>query len=136
MTTARQGVRTRRLALITVLGVALSGAAMAWDPPATQSAAQRVAALQSASSLVPRADTLPPERNARCADYARAAVDDYGVMRRFPECLVPNDGRWQSNFDAHYGWCMANRQAHADWIQAEARARNDHLVKCGVRKQF
>lgn len=138
MTTAGNGDRRPRLrlALITVLGVASAAAAMSGGSLTTGQTSQIGGVISSESPAEPRADTLPPERNARCASYAQTALDDYSVMQRFPQCLVPNDPRWQANVEAHYEWCMANMRSHGDWIDGEARARHEHLVNCGVRKSY
>lgn len=84
----------------------------------------------------PKADTLPVAPEPRCDAYARSAVEDFRTMQRFAQCLIRNDARWQPNYQAHYGWCSANRAQRPEWIQAEARARTAHLIKCGVRKNY
>lgn len=84
----------------------------------------------------PTTDTLPVAPEPRCDAYARSAVEDFRTMQRFAQCLIRNNARWQPNYQAHYGWCIANRAQRPEWIQAEARARTDHLIKCGVRKNY
>ena len=81
----------------------------------------------------PRADTLPPPENKLCASYARNAVDDYATMRRFPECLIRDNPRWQADYRNHYQWCLT---AAPDWTKNETKARDNHLVRCGVRKSY
>lgn len=81
----------------------------------------------------PRADTLPPPENQRCANYARAAAADYATMRRFRECSVPDSPRWQADYRDHYQWCLT---ARAEWLASEAKARDSQLVRCGVRHGY
>jgi hypothetical protein len=81
----------------------------------------------------PRGDTLPPPENQRCANYAHGAVSDYETMRRFRECFIPNNPRWQADYRNHYQWCVT---ARPEWLTSETKARNDHLVRCGVRHSY
>jgi hypothetical protein len=81
----------------------------------------------------PRQETLPPPENERCANYARNAVDDYATMRRFRECLIRDSPRWQPNYRNHYQWCLT---ARPEWLASEAKARDAHLVRCGVRHSY
>jgi hypothetical protein len=81
----------------------------------------------------PRQETLPPPENERCANYARNAVDDYATMRRFRECSIPDSPRWQPNYRNHYQWCLT---ARPEWLASEAKARDAHLVRCGVRHSY
>jgi hypothetical protein len=81
----------------------------------------------------PRVDTLPPPENQRCANYAQSAVSDYATMRRFRQCFIPDNPRWQADSRNHYQWCLT---ARPEWLASETKARNDHLVHCGVRKGY
>jgi hypothetical protein len=78
----------------------------------------------------------PPPENQRCATYARSAVGDYKDMRyyatmpQFRKCLIPDDPRWTADYGKHYQWCLTARR---EWIIGEWKARDDHLVQCGVR---
>ena len=93
--------------------------------------------VQANNSLVqlqpPRADTLPQPENKRCASYARNAVDDYATMRKFPECMLRDNPRWQSDYRNHYNWCLT---AAPEALKNETKARDNHLVRCGVRKSY
>jgi hypothetical protein len=81
----------------------------------------------------PRADTLPPPENQRCASYAHSAVSDYQTMRRFRQCFTPDQPRWQADYRNHYQWCLTARAA---WLASETKARDGHLVRCGVRHGY
>lgn len=84
----------------------------------------------------PKPETLPASPEPRCDAYARSAVADFRTMQRFPACLIRDSARWQPDYQAHYRWCAANLAPKPEWIAAESKARNDHLVKCGVRKNY
>lgn len=81
----------------------------------------------------PRQDTLPPPENKRCADYAHRAVDDHATMRRFRQCFKPDDPRWQADYHNHYRWCLT---ARPDAPVSETKARDAHLMHCGVRQGY
>lgn len=81
----------------------------------------------------PRQEILPVAENTRCANYAQDAVDDYKTMRRHQECVIPDDPRWQPNYQNHYQWCLTARR---EWLVSEKKARDGHLVRCGVRKNY
>jgi hypothetical protein len=81
----------------------------------------------------PKEEKLPPPENQRCANYAQSAVSDYATMRRFRQCFIPDNPRWQADSRNHYQWCLT---ARPEWLASETKARNDHLVHCGVRKGY
>jgi hypothetical protein len=54
-------------------------------------------------------------------------------MRRFRQCFIPDNPRWQADSRNHYQWCLT---ARPEWLASETKARNDHLVHCGVRKGY
>lgn len=83
---------------------------------------------------LPVPDQLP-ELNQACSTYAQNAVADYQAMRRYPQCRVPDDPRWQASFQNHYNWCVATL-AHPASRRAEAKARDAHMVECGVRSGY
>jgi len=78
----------------------------------------------------PRQEILPVAENIRCVDYARSAVKDYSTMQRHQECLIPDNPRWQPNYQNHYQWCLTARR---EWVASETKARDAHLIHCGVR---
>ncbi len=64
----------------------------------------------------------------RCHAYATEAVQQYQAAQlRF--CMIPSDGRWQDNYDAHYGWCM-KAKGNSAWLADETKARSDVLANC------
>lgn len=81
----------------------------------------------------PRRDTLPPPENGRCSAYAHRAVDDYATMRRSRKCSTPDSPRWQADYRNHYQWCLTVRP---DWPMNETKARDAHLMRCGVRSSL
>jgi len=83
---------------------------------------------------LPVPDQLP-EMNQPCERYAQNAVADYQTMRRYPQCRVSDGARWQANFRNHYTWCVATL-GHPEYRVAEARARDAHMVACGVRSGY
>ncbi|QBR71899.1 hypothetical protein CU048_12160 [Beijerinckiaceae bacterium] len=91
------------------------------------------ACFNTAQLSPPRVETLPPPENQRCANYAHGAVSDYSTMRRFQQCFLPDNPRWQADYRNHYQWCLT---ARPEWLASETKARTDHLVHCGVRKSF
>jgi hypothetical protein len=69
-----------------------------------------------------------------CQQYARGAVKDYTTatnQANARNCNVPSDGRWQPNYQNHYQWCRTVPTAD---YKAEAKARNDILVRCHARE--
>lgn len=64
----------------------------------------------------------------RCANYANQAVQQFQTAQQ-RSCNVPQDARWQSNYSAHYGWCMQIK-GRADALDSETRARTQVLNQC------
>ncbi|HET6378387.1 MAG TPA: hypothetical protein VFG05_08810 [Methylocella sp.] len=88
-----------------------------------------------ARSTQPVQDTLPPNENPECASYARGAVEQYNLMMKWPKCRAGFEkGRWQGNYQAHYGWCMSNPGEAA--LANERRLRDLHLERCGTQIKF
>ena len=103
-------------------------------PAQTAAGNSHVAASVTLAQLEPpRRDTLPPPENQRCANYAHSAVSDYATMRRFRQCFIPDNPRWQADYRNHYQWCLT---ARPEWRTSESKARDGHLVHCGVRKSY
>ena len=75
-------------------------------------------------------EKLPPPENERCASYARAAISDYATMRRSGQCTVADGPRWHADYRKHYQWCLT---ARPEWLVSERKARDSHLMQCGVR---
>jgi len=65
-----------------------------------------------------------------CENYAQRAVQQYDIMNSRPKCRLATDGRWQPNYQNHYGWC---RTAPSAWLRSEQKARDDHLKSCGAQ---
>lgn len=69
-----------------------------------------------------------------CSEYARSAVADYELMKEhFRECRVPDDARWQPNYQNHLNWC---KTAQAGWVRSERQARDKHLLHCRARATY
>jgi hypothetical protein len=64
----------------------------------------------------------------RCANYANQAIQQFQMAQQ-RACNVPQDARWQSNYQAHYGWCMSIK-GRANALTAETKARQDTLNQC------
>ena len=78
----------------------------------------------------PKEEKLPPPENQRCANYAHSAVSDYATMRQDRKCLIGDSPRWQADYRNHYQWCLT---ARPEWLVSEWKARDNHLMQCGVR---
>ena len=89
-----------------------------------------------AQSVQTPGSTPAPQRNPRCAGYARAAVDDYRTTQHLARCLIGADARWRDDYPAHYSWCLANLDRHSELIVGEDLARAKHLFRCGVRRKY
>ena len=94
----------------------------------TAAAAFTVTAVNEPSR--PSAQPLAKSDSGYCRDYARSAVSDYKDMISHPKCRVPDDGRWQPNYENHYNWCMKAPRA---WRISESTARSKHLKNCGAQ---
>ena len=66
-------------------------------------------------------------KDKRCDSYAFRAVEHFRLTRQ-PGCGVRGDGRWQSDYDAHYAWCLKASDAA---LAGEEKARSDWLLRCG-----
>jgi hypothetical protein len=72
------------------------------------------------------------EENPRCQQYANRAADQYRLATTHPGCTVAVDDRWHGEVRRHYRWCL---RAGDDRCDAEQRARDDHLTRCGAQRQ-
>lgn len=73
----------------------------------------------------------------QCGEYADAAVAKFNEKVALEQagkwyCPPNPNGRWQSDRNNHYGWCMENK-AREDWIKSENEARNKDLRDCQVK---
>lgn len=68
----------------------------------------------------------PDDKRAFCDNYSKTAVNqnEENIRRR---CGYTG-GRWQSNYDNHFGWCMNMNKDAAD---SETRIRAEDLKRCG-----
>lgn len=131
------GLRIHRSAKLAVMLLVFGGdfEAAAQQPPDRAPRARRATPGQDRRiAMLPVPDTLP-ELDQPCSTYARNAVGDYHAMRRYPQCIVPDDARWQANFQNHYNFCVRSL-AHPDERMREAKARDVHMVSCGVRSVY
>jgi hypothetical protein len=78
-------------------------------------------------------EILPVAGKQYCAQYASSAVDDYRKMREHKKCFIRDNARWQPNYQNHYQWCLT---AQHEWAVNEWKARDAHLVDCGVRFNY
>jgi len=65
-----------------------------------------------------------------CAQYARSAVRDVKVNMATPGCFKGFDGRWHTNYQRHYGWCLTASYAA---VNAERDYRRMRLAQCQGR---
>ncbi|MHA1524267.1 MAG: hypothetical protein ACTSY1_07640 [Alphaproteobacteria bacterium] len=65
--------------------------------------------------------------NAACDKYARTAIAQHrdNLRRR----CGGTGGRWQSNYNNHYNWCV---RVNANARQSETNARANRLRRCGA----
>lgn len=42
-----------------------------------------------------------------CELYAQSALEQYLQIRKIPGCYKGDNGRWHTNYDRHYSWCMS-----------------------------
>jgi tachylectin len=94
------------------------------DTPATAAPTPRPGGLEP-----PRTEQLPTE-NVTCRDYAYRAIDQYKLTLKYPKCRVKNEGRWMSDYKAHYNWCLT---ATAAARINEQKERDKHLTRCGAQ---
>ena len=100
-----------------------------------------VAKVATCSAILALAVSLPlaeglaaSEQN--CRRYAEGAVKDFDLgtnSANARHCRIQPDGRWQSNYQNHYKWCLA--VPDASW-RSEEKARNDRLLACQARVRF
>lgn len=90
---------------------------------ASRRAAQRAPAPPPAPVVIAR------QEDERCYQYANNAVRQYRIAVERRGCGVRMDGRWQSNYDNHYQWCL---RAPDSALAQEEHARTDYLVRCGA----
>ena len=72
----------------------------------------------------------PAAGAGECQRYARGAVEEFQNIQRRPSCRTNVSARWQPNYENHYNWCLS---APREWLRSEAKARDDHLIRCGAR---
>jgi hypothetical protein len=84
-----------------------------------------------ASESKKRMDNLTEctQRPAYCRTYANAAISAQNVNASVPACNKQGP-RWSTNFQAHYGWCLAVGRATAE---AEHNAREAEVRDCSFR---
>jgi hypothetical protein len=81
--------------------------------------------------LSPPVEQKLPVENTGCASYAREAVDQFRRANEVSGCHKNQDMRWHNNYGAQYNWCLTAPPAD---VMRERKARDEHLVRCGVRK--
>jgi len=87
-----------------------------------------VAAVFVASSMLgPAAHAADP---GYCAHYASQAIWQFNRNRSIPGCFHGADGRWNANYDVHYGWCIS---APYEAVRAEDAYRGERLHECSFR---
>jgi hypothetical protein len=73
-----------------------------------------------------RADPQLGDR-ASCDQYAQAALAQYLQIRKIPGCYKGDNGRWHTNYDKHYGWCMS---AFPQAVEREKELRASSIARC------
>ena len=68
----------------------------------------------------------------KCRNYAQRAIQQHAKTIPIENCRVPVSPRWNSDYQAHYNWCLTAQDA---WLYSEEKARNDHLLKCRQPKK-
>jgi hypothetical protein len=87
-----------------------------------------VAAVFVASSMLgPAVHAADP---GYCAHYASQAIWQFNRNRSIPGCFHGADGRWNANYDVHYGWCIS---APYEAVRAEDAYRGERLHECSFR---
>ena len=65
-----------------------------------------------------------------CYSYGRSAMADYRLMKAQPQCVRPDDARWQPVETQHYEWCLT---AAGFEVERERSERNRYLLACRAR---
>ena len=65
-----------------------------------------------------------------CRQYAIRAVQQFKAAQGRVGCGMNPGGRWQGNYDVHYGWCV---KASDNARGAEQAARDKWLNSCGAQ---
>jgi hypothetical protein len=68
-----------------------------------------------------------------CKEYARGAVSQVRTAAKHRRCegLLNQEGRWSSNYKAHYEWC---REVKRDQVRSERNERKRELEDCSRRR--
>jgi hypothetical protein len=59
--------------------------------------------------------------------YARTALEQYVQIKTIENCYKGDNGRWHTNYERHYDWCMS---APAAAIANEAKLRAAGIERC------
>lgn len=87
---------------------------------------------------LPAPQQRPPPQVVRvdegCNQYANRAVQQFKLSQGRAGCAANNPpGRWQGNYDAHYGWCIRVSDPARG---AEQAARDQWLNRCGAQHKI
>lgn len=64
---------------------------------------------------------------AECAKYARTALEQYVQIKTIENCYKGDNGRWHTNYQLHYNWCMSASPAA---VATETRLRSAGIERC------
>jgi hypothetical protein len=78
------------------------------------------------STVSVAADT---KTEARCAQYARRAVEQYNILASHPQCKADIPQRWQPDYATHYNACL---HAPGFIAKSEEKTRDFELHACGA----